>query len=100
VGFPSEKTENFILEYSFQHMPGSLPVQSQQMYSSQLESNNKWTKVSYNRGRSTQEKTERGAKQHKHQTSTSIRYTALLDEESEDQQQKAGPENTSKPPPI
>jgi hypothetical protein len=28
------------------------------------------------------------------QTSTSNRYTTQLDEESEDQQQKAGPENT------
>jgi hypothetical protein len=34
------------------------------------------------------------------QTSTSNRYTALLEEESEDQQQKADPENTPKPPPI
>jgi hypothetical protein len=34
------------------------------------------------------------------QASTSNRYTALLDEESEDQQQKASLENTPKPPPI
>jgi hypothetical protein len=34
------------------------------------------------------------------QTSTSNRHTALPEDESEDQQQKAGPENTPKPPPI
>jgi phage I-like protein len=32
------------------------------------------------------------------QTSTPNRYTALLEEEGEDQQHKAGPENTPKPP--
>jgi hypothetical protein len=58
------------------------------------------------RGRSSQEETQREtkhAKQSEHwpnQTSTSNRYTALLEEESEDQQQKAGPENTPKPPAI
>jgi hypothetical protein len=56
--------------------------------------------------RSTKAKTEREAKYTKEseqwlsQTSTSNRYTALLEEESEDQQQKAGPVNTPKPPPI
>jgi hypothetical protein len=43
------------------------------------------------------------AKKNQHwlnQTSTSNCYTALLEEESKDQQQKAGPENTPKPPPI
>jgi hypothetical protein len=39
-------------------MPGSSPVQSQKMYSSQLELNNNWTKVSYKRGRSSKEETE------------------------------------------
>jgi hypothetical protein len=34
------------------------------------------------------------------QISTSNRYTSLLEEESENQQHKAGPENTQKPPPI
>jgi hypothetical protein len=34
------------------------------------------------------------------QTSTSSDYTALLEEESEDRQQKAGIENMPKPPPI
>jgi hypothetical protein len=34
------------------------------------------------------------------QTSTSSNYTALLEEESEDQQHKPGPENTPKPLPI
>jgi hypothetical protein len=57
----------------------------------------------YKRGRSTQDETERETKHIKesvywlNQTSTS---TALLEEESEDQQRKAGPENTPKPPPI
>jgi hypothetical protein len=86
-------------------MPGSLPGQSQKINSSQPEFNDNWTKVSYKRGRPTQEGTEREAKQSEHwlnQTSTSNCYTALLGEESEDQQQKAGPENIQKqkPPPI
>jgi hypothetical protein len=34
-------------------------AQSQKMYSSQPELNNNWTKVSYKRGRSTQEETKR-----------------------------------------
>jgi hypothetical protein len=74
--------------------------------SSQPELNNNWTTVSCKRGRSTQEETERNAKHSKesehwiNQTSTSSRYTALLEEGSKDQQQKAGPENTPKPPPI
>jgi hypothetical protein len=63
------------------------------MYSSQPELRN-WTKVSYTRGISTQEEIEREAKQTKEsedwldKTSTSSRYTALLEEESEDQQRK------------
>jgi hypothetical protein len=95
VSFPSEDTENYTLEYLFQQMSGSLPAQSQKMYSSQPELNNNWIKVSYKRGRSTQEETEteaRRIKETKHwliQTSTSNLYTALLDKESEDQQQKA-----------
>jgi hypothetical protein len=65
-----------------------------------------WTKVSYNRGRSTQDKIQREtkhAKESEHwlkQTSTSSRYTDLLKEKSEDQQHKASPENTPKPPSI
>jgi hypothetical protein len=76
------------------------------MNSSQPELNDNWTKVSYERGRSTQEGNEREAKHAKesehclNQTSISNRYTALLEEESEDQQQKSSPENTPKPPPI
>jgi ATP-dependent 26S proteasome regulatory subunit len=76
------------------------------IYSSQPELNNNWTKVSYKRGRLTQEETEREAKhttESKHwlnQTSTSSHYMALLEEESEDKQQKARPENMLKPPPI
>jgi hypothetical protein len=34
------------------------------------------------------------------QISTSSHYTALLEEESEDQQHKAGPEKKPKPPPT
>jgi hypothetical protein len=87
-------------------MPATLPGQSQKMHSSQPKVNDNWSKVSYKRGRSTQEETEREAKHAKeseyrlNQTSISNRYTALLDEESEDQQQKAGPEATPNPPPI
>jgi hypothetical protein len=75
------------------------------MNSSQPELNENWTKVLYKRGRSTQ-RTEREAKRSKesyhwlNQTSISNRCTALLEEESKDQQQKAGPENTPKPPPV
>jgi hypothetical protein len=76
------------------------------MNSSRPVLNDNWTKASYKRGRSTQEGTEREAihaKESEHwlnQTSTSSRYTAPLEEESEGQQQNAGPENTPKPPPI
>jgi hypothetical protein len=87
-------------------MRGNLPGQSQRMDSSQPELNYNWTKVSYKRDRSTQEENEREAKHAKesehwlNQTSTSNRYTTLLAEGSEDQQQKDGPENTPKLPPI
>jgi hypothetical protein len=47
-------------------MPGNLSAQSQKRYSSQPELNNSWTKVSYKRGRSTQEETQREAKQSEH----------------------------------
>jgi hypothetical protein len=87
-------------------MPGSLPGQAQKMNSSQPELNHNWIKVSYKRGRSTQEGTDREAKHVKesehwlNQTSTSICYTALIEEKTEDLQKKAGPENTPKTPPI
>jgi hypothetical protein len=106
----------------FQHVPGSLPAKSQQMYSSQLSQQsqyhtpanaflshqelNNWTKVTYKRARSTQDETERETKRTKesvhglNQSSTSNRYTALLEEESEEQQHKTGPNNMPKPPPI
>jgi hypothetical protein len=76
------------------------------MYSSQPELNDNWNKVSYKGGSKAQEGTEREAKLAKesehwlNKTSTSNHYTALLEEESEDQQQKAGPENKPKPLPI
>jgi hypothetical protein len=97
VRFPNKVTE-----CSSQHMPGSLPSQPQEKNSSQPCN---WTKVSYKRGRSTQDGIDKEAKHPKqsehwlNQTFTSNRYTALLEEESEEQQ-KAGNENTSKPPPI
>jgi hypothetical protein len=75
-------------------MPDSLPGQSQKMNSSQPVLKDNWTKVTYKRGRSTQEGTEREAKHAKenehwlNQTSTSNHYTALLEEGSEDQQPK------------
>jgi hypothetical protein len=90
VGFPSADAENYILKYLFQHVPGSLPAQSQKMYSSRPELNN-WTKLSYKRCRSTEEENERETKhttESEHwlnQTSTFNRHTALLEEESEDQ---------------
>jgi hypothetical protein len=60
----------------------------------------------HTKGADKQKETERKVKHAKeselwfNQTSTSNRYTALLEEEREDQQLKAGPENTLKPPPI
>jgi hypothetical protein len=62
-----------------------------------------WIKVSYKRGISTQDGTDieaKHAKQSEHwlnQTSTSNCYTALLEEESEEQQ-KASNKNTPKTP--
>jgi outer membrane cobalamin receptor len=97
VEVPSADAEKYTLEYSFQLMPGSFLAQSQKSYSQQESSN--WTKVLYERGRSTQEETEREAKHWINQTSTSNRYTALLEEENEEQH-KAGPENLPKPPSI
>jgi hypothetical protein len=94
------------LKYSFQHKPGSLPGLQKKISSSQKKLNDNWTKVSYKRGRPTQRGTEREAKHAKesehwlNQTSSSNRYTALLEQESEDQQKKPGPENTTKPHPI
>jgi hypothetical protein len=67
---------------------------------------NKWTKISYKRGTSGQNETKTKTKHYKesehglNQTFTSNRYTALLEEESEDQQHKTGPENKPKPPSI
>jgi hypothetical protein len=106
VHFPSKDMENYTLGYSFQHMPGTIPGKSQKLNSSQQELNDNWTKLLYERGWSTQEGTEREVKHAKesehclNQTSTANRYTDLLEEESGDQQQKSGPENTPKPPPI
>jgi hypothetical protein len=76
------------------NMSVTLPGQSQEMYSSQPELNDNWTKVSHKSSRSIQEETEiedKHAKESEHwlnQTSTSNHYTAQLEEESEDQQRK------------
>jgi hypothetical protein len=83
VRFHIKDTENYTLKYSFQHMPG----QSQKMYSSQPELNDNWTKVSNKRSRSTQEEPEIKAK-HAKQNEHWLNQV----------QQKAGPENTPKPP--
>jgi hypothetical protein len=75
------------------------------MYS-QPEWDNKWTKVSHKRGRPTQEEAPRQAKLIKesdhwlNQTPACNHYSALLEDESEDQQQTTDPRNTPKPPPI
>jgi hypothetical protein len=75
------------------------------MNSSQPELNDNSTKVSYKRGRWSQDGTDKEAKHAKeskhwlYPTSTSNCYTALLEEESEEQQ-KADNENTPNPPPI
>jgi hypothetical protein len=107
----------------FQRVPGSLPVQSQQMYPSQpseqsqyhtqasafpsqQELNNNWTIALYIQGRSTQDETERETKHTKEsvhwldQTSSSNCYTALLEEEIEDQQHKARLEKVPNLPSI
>jgi hypothetical protein len=98
-------------------MSSSLPDQSRQMYSAQQsqyhiqantfpcqqELNNSQTKVSYKLGRSTGDEAERETKESEdrlNQTSTSSRYTALLEEQRKDQHHKANKENTPKPPPI
>jgi hypothetical protein len=73
------------------------------MHISQPEPNNGWTRVSYKRRRLAQEEYQGDVKHTKesnhrlHPTSTSNRYTALLDDENG---QQDGPGNTPKPPPI
>jgi hypothetical protein len=112
--FPSEDAEKSILWSSVQNMAGKLPAQSQQMYSLQqsqyhTQANavpsqpklNNWTKVSYERGRLTQDETEREAK-HTKESEHWLNQISIsnLEEETADQQQKANPENTPKPPLI
>jgi hypothetical protein len=61
IQVPSVFTERFPnkdTECSSQHMPGSLPGQPQEINSSQPDN---WTKVSYKRGRSTQDGTDNEA---------------------------------------
>jgi hypothetical protein len=85
---------------SFPTIPISFILPSQQ------ELNNNCAKVSHKQGRSAQDKNETKSKHSKeseywlNQTSLSNQYTALLEEESEDQQNKDTPENTLKPPAI
>jgi hypothetical protein len=60
----------------------------------------------YKRGRSAQDQTETKAKQNKeieyhlNKTTTSYHYTALLEDETEDQQHKAYPRNNPNHTPI
>jgi hypothetical protein len=73
---------------------------------SQPEPNNGWTGVSYKRSRPAEEEYQRVIKHTKESnhwlnpTSSSSRYSALLDEENGLQQQQDGPENTPKPSPV
>jgi hypothetical protein len=68
--------------------------------------NNNWIRMSYKLSRLTEDQTETETKHSKeseswlNQTCTFSRYTALLEEESEDQQHKASPESTLKPPSV
>jgi hypothetical protein len=106
-------------------MPSNFPFSSQQMYSSkqsqyytqansfpfQLEFSDNGAKVSFKRGRSAQDEIKKERKKVEeanskegeywlNQHSASSRYTAVIKEESEDQEHKTGPENTPKPPPL
>jgi hypothetical protein len=75
------------------------------MYSFQPEPQNKWTTVLNKRGRRTEEEAPREAKLIKESdrwfnpTSTHNCYSALLEDESIDQQKTTDPGNTPKPPP-
>jgi hypothetical protein len=75
-------------------------------FPSQPEIIKNWTKLLYKRSRSAQDRNKiktKHSKESEHylnQTSTSNRYTALLEEESEDQQHKTSLENTRKPPVV
>jgi hypothetical protein len=83
-------------------MPGSLPLQSQkEMYSSQPELSKNWPKYYTKEADQHKMKLKEKDKEHRlNQISTSNCYTAVLEEGSQDQQQKAGPENIPNPPPI
>jgi hypothetical protein len=82
VGFP-----NKVAEFSSQHMPDSVSGKPQGMNSSQLAN---WDKLWYRRGRSTQDGAAKEAKHDKqsehwlNRTPASNRYTAVLEEESEE----------------
>jgi hypothetical protein len=66
---------------------------------SQPKPNNMWTRASLKRSKAVHEEFQRYVKHTKgrnnwlHPTSTSNRYTALLDEENEYQQRQGGPED-------
>jgi hypothetical protein len=95
-------------------MPGSLPAQSQQMCSFQDYQQFQYhaqatpTGLKYHTNEVDQHKVKLGgetkhskeSEQWLNQSSTSSCYTALLEEESEDQEHKAGSENTSRALPI
>jgi hypothetical protein len=84
--------KNSTVEHSFQHKSASPP--------SHPEPNNPWTKVSCKRDRPAHEEARREPKHMKeseyglHPTPTSNRFTALLEEANDQQQQKLGPGNT------
>jgi hypothetical protein len=82
------------LEHSFQFKPASPHTHTQNMSPSHPEPNNTWTTVSHKRGRQTHEEAQREAKHIMeseywfHPTPTSSRYTALLEEDDDQQHQK------------
>jgi hypothetical protein len=87
-------------------LAGSLPVQPPTMSSSQPPPLPSWTTVSYKRGRSTQECSDRVAKHVKDNhhlsppTITSNRYASLANQDSEGPPTPTGPATIPKPPPI
>jgi hypothetical protein len=102
----TRETTTPILEHLSQPLAGSLPAQPPTMSPSQPPPCPTRTTVSYKRGRSTQESSDRVAKHVKDNhhlsppTITSNRYTSLANEDSEATPTPASPTNVPKPPPI
>jgi hypothetical protein len=98
---PNKNTENYALEHSTQPMLSRLPAQNTKMYSSELESHNKWTTVSSKRGRPTQEEASRKAKLFKERNNflnPTLHTTAF--QPYWKMKVKTNPGNTPKPPAI